>query len=342
MANTSPPIDNVETLKYVLEKGAKTGIHVKSCATVTVGMNGEEMTDMYALREAGAVGFTDDGKPIMDQGRMVAALSRSAVLGLPISLHEEDPRLIRTPGYNYSVRVSDGLGIEGADRAAEYEMIERDLKLMHHFRNTSAIMNIQHISTAEGVSLIRQYKKRLDHLHAEATPHHFTLTERDAIELGALAKMNPPLRTERDRQAIIEGFRDGTIDLIATDHAPHTTEEKARGLKEAPSGVIGLETALALAITELSRYGRLGADGIPISDLIKYMSYNPAQMYRLDAGVLCEGGPADIVVFDPREKWIVDENAFASKSKNSPFIGRELTGKVKFTICDGKVVYADQ
>ena len=343
MANTTPPIDNAATLKYVLEKGAKTGIHVKACATVTVGMKGEELTNMEALKKAGAIGFTDDGKPITNFGLLTKAISMSKYLKVPISLHEEDPRLIQTPGYNYSVRVSDGLGLKGADRAAEYEMIERDVQIMHYTHMTHASMNIQHVSTAEGVNIIRRYKQHpYGELHAEATPHHFTLTELDAIELGTMAKMNPPLRTEHDRQAIIEGLRDGTIDLIATDHAPHTAEEKGQGLAKAPSGVIGLETALGLAITELSRYGVLGSDGIPIQQIIECMSYNPARMYHLDAGVLREDGPADIVIFNPNEKWIVNENDFASKSKNSPFIGRELTGKVKFTICDGKIVYADR
>ncbi len=213
--------------------------------------------------------------------------------------------------------------------------MERDLKLA---LETGAHINIQHISAKESVELVRsamQYSAMQGrNIHAEATPHHFTLTEDAAIQYGTLAKMNPPLREEEDRLAIIAGLADGTIDIIATDHAPHTAEEKAKPITEAPSGIIGLETALSLGITVLVEGGYL-----TIKELLRKMSTNPAALYHLDAGYLAEGGPADIVLIDPKEKAVV--GSFASKASNSPFVGRELTGKVKVTICNGKVVYRD-
>ncbi len=340
MANTTPPIDNVETLEYVLEKGAETGIHVKACAALTVGMEGKELVDMPALVEAGAVGFSDDGKTIMDEKLLCKAMEMAAELGVPISLHEEDPRFITQPGFNDSSSVYFGLGISGASREAEYTMIKRDLKLA---AKTGATVNFQHISCMESVGLIRYFKEDYpSDVHAEVTPHHFSLTEDDAIKLGILAKMNPPLRTDADRKAIVWGICDGTLDLIATDHAPHSGEEKARGLVEAPSGVIGLETALALAITKLYEpIMGLTLSGDAYAKIIGLMSTNPARMYGFDGGWIEESAPADFVIFDPYEEWTVHVEEFASKSINSPFIGQKLKGKVKMTICDGEVVYWD-
>lgn len=332
MANTAPVIDNAEVLRYALNKGISTGINVYSCATITKGMNGETLTDFNALKAAGAVGFTDDGKPILDENLVRSAMEKARKLGMPISFHEEDPQYIDSPGYNRG-KASKHFGIGGADRQAEIAMIERDLRLAEE---TGATIDIQHISTKEGVELVRRYKA--PNIHAEATPHHFSLTEQAAIEQGTLAKMNPPLRTEEDRQAIIEGLRDGTIDMIVTDHAPHSEDEKRLPLTKAPSGIIGLETSLALGITNLVRPGHLS-----LEKLIELMTVGPAKVYGLGlpgvtAGKICLGGPADLVIFDPDEKWTVSSN-FASKSKNSPFIGQELYGKVKYTICHGKVVY---
>lgn len=209
--------------------------------------------------------------------------------------------------------------------------MERDLKLA---LETGALIDIQHVSAKETVELIRRAKKEGANIHAEACPHHFTLTEDAVIKYGTLAKMNPPLREEADRQAILQGLADGTIDLIATDHAPHTAEEKAKPVTDAPSGIIGLETALALGITVLVEGGFL-----TMRKLLALMSTNPAALYHLDAGYLAEGGPADIVLIDPTEEWI--PTAYASKSSNSPFTGWKLKGKVKKTICAGKVVYEE-
>lgn len=208
-------------------------------------------------------------------------------------------------------------------------MVERDLRIA---MEEEADLSIQHISTKEAVELVRQAKKKSNHIFAEAAPHHFTLTEEAVIRHGTLAKMNPPLREEEDRLAIIEGLRDGAIDMIATDHAPHSAEEKARPLTEAPSGIIGLETALSLGIRELVNQGYLS-----MMELIGKMSLAPAKLYHLDAGYLAEGGPADLMVFDSIREWVVKD--FASKATNSPFVGEKLPGVVNYTICGGKIVY---
>lgn len=328
MANTKPTVDNEETLKLVLEKGQQTDIRVTTCVNVTVGMKGERITDMEELAAKGAVGFTDDGIPLLNEDIVREAMERAARLDMPISFHEEDPRLIAENGINRG-KASEHFGIEGSPREAEIALIDRDLKLA---LETGACIDIQHISTAEGVELVRRAKRKGHNIHAEATPHHFTLTEEAVIQYGTLAKMNPPLRTEEDRQAIIRGLVDGTIDMIATDHAPHSEEEKAKPLTEAPSGIIGLETALPLGITELVQKGYL-----TMRQLLRLMSTNPAAMYHLDAGYLEEGGPADLVLIDTAAVTVPGN--YASKACNTPFTGWKLTGSVRKTICAGKVVY---
>lgn len=333
MANTKPVVDNVDTLKYVIEKGKKTDVKVYTCATVTKGMAGRELTDMDALLAGGAVGFTDDGIPIMDEALLERAMTKAAELNIPISLHEENPAFITNNGVNRGA-ASAYYGIDGSPREAEICLIRRDLEIA---LRTGAILNIQHISTKEGVELVREAKRKAsvagrNNIHAEATPHHFSLTEEAVIQHGTLAKMNPPLRGEADRQAIIEGLKDGTIDIIATDHAPHSKAEKDKPLIEAPSGIIGLETALALGVTKL-----VGENCLTIKQLIECMSTNPAKMYGLPAGTLSEGSAADLVIFDMNMSQII--NNFVSKSSNSPFIGQRLKGVVKYTIVDGVIVY---
>ncbi|MCQ2517141.1 MAG: dihydroorotase [Lachnospiraceae bacterium] len=329
MCNTKPPVDNVETLEYVLEKGRLTGIRVESCATVTVGMKGEELTDYAALVKAGAAGFTDDGIPIMDPEVLRKALLESKPFGKPVSLHEENRNLISENGINAG-EASLFYGVKGSPREAEISMIERDIDIL---RETGGIMNIQHISTAEGVELVRKGKKDgLTGLHAEATPQHFSLTEKALIEKGSFAKLNPPLRTEEDRLAVIEGLKDGTIDIIATDHAPHSAEEKAAEITKAPSGMTGLETALPLAVTHLVR-----ESGMKLIDVLAKFTVNPAAMYSFtDRGNLKEGYKADIVLFNPDEEIVVGD--FKSKAVNSPFTGEKLYGAVHFVICDGRVI----
>ena len=330
MANTKPAVDNAETLAYVRNKGKETGIHVYTCANVTMGLQGRELTDMEMLSAQGAAGFTDDGIPLMDERLLREALQRAAKCGKPVSLHEENPSLIKNNGVNAG-KAAAYYGIGGSPREAETSMVERDLRIAVE---EEADLSIQHISTKEAVDLVRRAKKKSSHIYAEAAPHHFTLTEEDVIRLGTLAKMNPPLREEEDRLAIIKGLQDGTIDMIATDHAPHSAEEKAKPITEAPSGIVGLETALSLGIREL-----VDKEYLSMMELIGKMSLAPARLYHLEAGYLKEGGPADLVVFDPKREWVVQD--FASKSANSPFVGETMPGVVSHTICGGKIVYME-
>ena len=330
MANTSPVIDSVPVLKELMEREALEDIHIFQAAAVSCGLKGEEMTSMKELAAAGACGFTDDGIPLKNAAFLYKAMEEAKALDIPISLHEEDPAFIETNGINHGP-VSDALGIYGSPSIAEESLVARDCLLA---LRSGAQVVIQHISSGQSVELVRTFKAMGANLHAEATPHHFTLTDEAVLKYGSLAKMNPPLRTEKDRLAIIEGLKDGTIDLIATDHAPHSTEEKSRPITQTPSGIIGLETSLALGITSLVRPGHL-----TLSQLIEKMTINPANLYHLPCGSVTEGKAADLVLFDPNEKWIPE--TYASKSSNSPFTGWELYGKVKYTICDGKIVYKD-
>ncbi len=330
MGNTKPAMDDPETIKDVLERAKKEKIRIYQVGNVTKELKGKELTDAGSLKTAGVVGLSDDGIPILDKDLLREAFEKAADLNLPVSLHEEDPQYIENNGINKGY-VSDELNIGGSDRMAEISMVERDIELAGE---TGATINIQHISTKEAVGLVRTARSKGLNIHAEASPHHFTLTEDAVLEYGTMAKMNPPLRTEEDRMAIISGLKDGTIDMIATDHAPHSSEEKAKPIKEAPSGIIGLETALALGITSLVDKGYL-----TISELLNRMSTGPAGLYGFEAGEIRMGSPADIVIFDPNEEWIVTD--FVSRSSNSPFINWRLKGKVKYTICGGEIVYKD-
>ena len=334
MANTKPPVDSEETVRYVLEEGKKTGIHVLPAACVSVGMKGQELTDMDALKAAGAVGFTDDGIPLMDQRLVRQAMLKAKELDVPLSFHEEDPAFISENGI-HAGEAAKALGIQGSPALAEDALVARDCMLALH---TGASVNIQHISSVNSVRMVKLAKELGADVTAEVTPHHFTLTESAVLEHGAMAKMTPPLRTEKDRLGIIEGIRDGSIDMIATDHAPHSAEEKAvEPVWKAPSGIIGLETALALAVTNLVKPGHL-----TMVQLMEKMSLNPAKLYRFDKGSVAEGADADLVIFDENERWTVTEDDIASKSHNTPFIGAELYGRVKYTICGGRIVYEDK
>lgn len=328
MANTKPVVDNPETLAYVLGRGKETGIHINSCVNVTVGMAGKTLTPMEQLAKCGAAGFTDDGIPLLDEGLVKEAMERARKLHKPISFHEENPERITNNGINAG-KAAEYYHIGGSPREAETDLVNRDLELA---LLTGAEVVIQHISSKEAVELVRKAKEKGAHVHAEATPHHFTLTQEAVIQKGTLAKMNPPLREEEDRLAIIEGIKDGTIDLIATDHAPHSREEKGKAITEAPSGIIGLETALSLGIKELVQKGYLSWP-----QLIHRMSTAPCELYGLCGGRIEEGGPADLVLFAPQETWVVSD--FVSKSSNSPFVGETLPGVVYYTICNGKIVY---
>ena len=329
MANTKPPADSPDLIRYILEEGKKTGIHVLAAACATVGMKGQQLTDMEALKAAGAAGFTDDGMPLLNGELARLAQEETARLDVPLSLHEEDPSFIRNNGIHCGSAAAQ-LGIYGSPAVAEDSLVARDCMIALH---TGASVNIQHMSSRFAVEAVRLAKRLGARVTAEVTPHHFTLTEDAVLRYGTLAKMNPPLRTEEDRQALIAGLQDGTIDMIATDHAPHSAEEKAKPLTEAPSGILGLETSLALGITELVDKGFL-----TLPQLMRKMSLNPARLYRLDCGRLEAGAPADLVLFDPEEEWTVE--GFHSKSSNSPFLGWKLKGRVHATICGGKIVYS--
>ena len=337
MCNTKPTVDNPETLDYVLNKGKQTDIKVESCSTVTYGLKGEKLTDFDEMIKHGAVGFTDDGIPLMDENLLREAFRKAK--DYPVSLHEEDKTLIKNNGINHG-KASEHYGVYGSPREAEISLIGRDLQIA---LEEGGMIDVQHISSKEGVALVREALKKdlstqsVRHIHAEATPQHFSLTEDALIIKGTLGKLNPPFREEADRLAIIEGLKDGTIDLIATDHAPHAAEEKARSITEAPSGMIGLETAFALAVTHL-----VNEAGMSLSDVVSKITINPAKLYKFDRGTLGAGKPADITIADISEKWIVSEDDFKSKSHNSPFIGEELTGRIKYTICDGRIVYSNK
>ena len=331
MANTSPVVDSVPVLDDILRRAGDEKIRICQAGSVSRGLKGEELADMQSMKEVGACGFTDDGISIRSAAFLYRAMQEAARLGVPISLHEEDPSFIKNNGINHGP-VSEKLGIFGSPAIAEESLVARDCMLA---LRSGADTVIQHISSARSVELVRIFKGLGAKLHAEATPHHFTLTEDAVLQYGTLAKMNPPLRTEADRQAIIRGLADGTIDIIATDHAPHSAEEKGRSLTAAPSGIIGLETSLALGITSLVRPGHLS-----MTDLLKKMTVNPARLYHLPYGEITEGRSADLVLFDPEEKWTPD--SYLSLSSNSPFTGWELYGKVKMTICGGTVVYSDE
>ena len=330
MANTKPPVDSVDTLTDILARGQDLPVHLYSCANVTKEMKGKELCDLEALAACGAAGFTDDGVPVMDSALLTEALKTAKRLDLPVSLHEEDKSYITENGINGGGRAAEALGLTGSPREAEYTLIARDIEIAAAL---DAPLCIQHISTEEGVEYVRRVRGEHPSIHAEATPHHFSLTEDAILTKGTLAKVNPPLRTERDRMAVIRGLMDGTIDLIATDHAPHAPYEKEKPFVEAPSGMIGLETALSLAILNLVQPGYL-----TMQKMLACLTCNPADFYHLPAGRIEIGAPADLTVFDPDEEWIVPSE-FASRSCNSPFIGEKLPGVVHFTLKDGEVVY---
>lgn len=328
MANTSPVVDSLPVLQDILTRAAKEDIHIYQAASVSCGLKGKDLTAMEELKEAGACGFTDDGIPLLDAKFCYEAMEKAAALDVPISLHEEDPAFITNNGINRG-KVSEELGIGGSPAVAEEVLTARDCMMALH---TGADTVIQHISSGNSVAMVRTAKAMGARMHAEATPHHFTLNHEAVLKYGTLAKMNPPLRAEDDRLAIIEGLKDGTIDLIATDHAPHSMEEKSRELTKAPSGIIGLETSLSLGITSLVEPGYL-----TLPELLEKMTINPARLYKLPAGRMEINAPGDLVLFDPEETWTPEE--FASKSCNTPFKGIPLKGKIHYTICNGKIVY---
>jgi len=331
MPNTRPAADSAETVEYILRKAKDAPVKVLPYGAVSVGQLGQELTDFAALRAAGAVALSDDGSSIQNADLMRRALQRAREYGLFIISHCEDSALAGNFAVNEG-SVSRELGLQGRPAIAEEIMVARDVMIASE---TDARVHIAHVSTAASVEIIRKAKAAGIRVTAETCPHYFSLTEDEVLRQGPLARMNPPLRTAYDVEAIIAGLSDGTLDAIATDHAPHSIQEKALPLDEAPSGIIGLETSLALALTFLYRAGKLSLDGI-----VALMSAKPARILGIDAGRLAVGAPADIVVFDPDEEWTVVPEKFRSKARNTPFTGMKLWGRVKYTICNGQVVYS--
>lgn len=330
MANTNPTISSLETLQKVLTSAAKEAIHVHTVATITKEFDGENLTDFASLLEHGAVAFSDDGIPLTNAGVVRKAMKLAKKYDVLLSLHEEDPNLNGVLGLNEQV-AEKHFHVCGATGVAEYSMVARDVMIAYE---TDARVHIQHLSKAESVKVVEFAQSLGANVTAEAAPQHFSRTEDLLLTKGADAKMNPPLRLESDRLAVIEGLKSGVISVIATDHAPHHADEKnVDDLTKAPSGMTGLETSLSLGLTYLVEAGHLS-----LLELLEKMTINPAKLYGLQAGYLAENGPADLVIFDPKADRVVSAD-FASKAGNSPFVGDQLKGQIHYTICDGKIVY---
>ena len=334
MPNTKPVADCPEIIAGILDRAQSgSGVRVLPIGAISVGERGERCADFAALKMAGAVALSDDGVPVMRAVLMREALQRAKDCGLPLLCHEEDGEMVR----NYAVnegKISRQLGIPGRPAIAEELMVARDGLLS---LETGVPVHFCHISTAGSVNIIRRLKAVGAAVTCETCPQYFTLTEDTILERGSLARVNPPLRTAADVAAIVEGLRDGTIDCIATDHAPHAAEEKARPLTEAPSGMVGLETALAITLTQLYHSGAM-----ELTEILQKMTAGPAQLLNLPCGKLAVGAVADLTLFDLNEKWTIDPVNFRSKGRNTPFAGWSVQGKVKYTLVGGRVIYRDQ
>lgn len=331
MPNTIPTVDSAETVKYILGKAKEADSKVYVAASITKGLKSQEPTDLEELRAAGAAGLSDDGRPVENTRFLSEAMKKAPKLGMTVVAHCEDLFLADGGKINEG-EVSEALGVKGIPASAEDCGTAREIALA---AAENVPVHICHVSTKTSVALVRDAKKRGVRVTAETAPHYFSLTEQELLKRDADYRMNPPLRTAEDVKAVIEGLRDGTLDAIATDHAPHTPEEKADFLS-APNGSIGMETSFAVANTYLVKTGLLSFE-----ELIRKMSVNPAKILGINAGTLGAGSPADIALIAPDEQWTVDVNKLHGKSKNTPFKGKTLTGKVKMTLLDGKVVYKD-
>ncbi len=332
MPNTKPVIDSAETVAYILEKAKGASARVYPVAAITQGMTGQQLSDFAALRAAGAAAVSDDGRPVENAALMKKAMELCAGLGLPVASHCEDLHIIGKGIMNEGA-VSRKLGVPGMDRSSEDSVTAREIALA---AATGARVHICHVSTRGAVAFLRDAKARNIPVTAETAPHYFMLTEQLLKKRDANCRMNPPLREEADRLAILEAVRDGVIDVIATDHAPHSPEEKS-GFETAPNGVVGLETSFAACVTGLVEPGML-----TLYELIERMSTKPAELMKLPGGTLKLGAAADLFLFAPDERWVVEPEKFFSKGKNTPFAGMTLTGRVKYTFLGGKLVYQDK
>ncbi len=330
MPNTKPTPDSAIILQKIIEEAKKVNLcNILPYASVTKGEKGEELVDFEELKKAGAIAFSDDGMPVVNSKMMREAILEADKLGTFVASHCEEKSV--AAGTINSGKVAEQLGVEGVLPEAEEIMAAREIVIAetNHVR-----AHICHISTKTTKDMVRDAKKRGVKITCETCPHYFTFTVEEVLKSGVNAKMNPPLREEKDRQAIIEGLKEGTIDAIITDHAPHAEEEKNKGLKEAPNGIIGFETALSAEIMNLIDTGDLD-----YLDLVRLTSYQPAQLLKIDRGSIEVGKVADITIFDPNEEYTYTKEMIVSKSKNSPFIGKKLKGRVQYTIVGGRVVY---
>ncbi|MFH1841753.1 MAG: dihydroorotase [bacterium] len=331
MPNTEPPIDNPGLIRYIIDRGQEAGLcRVFPTGAISAGRDGKALAEFGAMIEAGAVGFTDDGSPVTHGGLMSNALKYARMLSVPIITHAEDPTLVGN-GVMHSGYWATRLGLPGMPRAGEDSAIFRDVELA---RASGGHLHVAHVSTQGAVEIIRRAKAEGVNVTAEATPHHFALDHSRCRNYSPLFKMNPPLRETEDMAAVAEGLADGTIDCIATDHAPHTNTEKELQFDQAPFGVIGLETALAAGITYLVKDGRMD-----LGQLIDRMSESPARLAHLPVGKLEEGAEADFILFDPDATWTVAATGFHSRSRNSAFIGETLTGQVVATFLRGRLTF---
>ena len=330
MPNTKPVIDNKSIVEYIHAKTKEAGlVKVLPIGAVTKGQVGRELADIGGMMEAGICGISEDGKTIMDKDLMAKALKTGNELDLIMFSHCEDHDLVRDGVMNAGKR-ADELGLKGISDESEEVIVDRDIELAI---KANAKLHLCHLSTKGSVEILRKAKKRSDNITAEVCPHHFTLTD-DIVTLeDTNTKMNPPLRTHKDIEEIKKGLKDGTIDVIATDHAPHHVDEKNMGYEKAPFGIVGLETAVALTITEL-----VDRDILTPMEMVEKLSANPAKILGIEAGELGIGKPADITIIDPNEEYKINVNDFVSKGKNSPFHGKKVRGRVKYTIVEGKII----
>jgi dihydroorotase len=331
MPNTVPVNDSAEITRWM--QGAERGavVNVFPIAAATMGSMGEALTDFADLKKAGAVAVSDDGKPILDDGLMHDALRTAAKLNIPVVQHAEDTRMTNGCPMNAGP-TAFRLGLRGMPNTAESNVVERDIALAHE---TKGHIHVAHLSTREALRAVRDAKKAGVNVTCEVTPHHFTLIDENIGEFNPRYKMNPPLRSTADRDALIEGILDRTIDAIATDHAPHAYHEKQVEFDRAAFGIIGLETALAIAVTVLHHHFKL-----PLWRIVELLSSNPARIFGLSGrGSLSQGSQADVAIFDPREKWTFDTFQSKSKSRNTPYDGWSFTGRTMVTVVDGKMVY---
>ncbi|MBA3258219.1 MAG: dihydroorotase [Gemmatimonadales bacterium] len=331
MPNTDPVTDNQAAVGFIVSQAQRAGkARVYPIGAISLAQKGQQLAEFGELVGAGAVAVSDDGKPVASSHLMRTALEYARTFGIPVADHCEDPTL-SAGGAMHEGLVSTRLGLKGIPAAAEEIMVARDILLAEH---TGGHVHLCHMSTRGSVELIRRGKEKGIRVTAEACPHHFALTHEACEGYNTNAKMNPPLREPEDREAIRQGLSDGTIDVICTDHAPHHYDAKEREFDDAPNGIIGLETALGLALTELVESGLL-----TLPTLIQRMSVMPARIFGLPGGTLAPGAAADVVILDPAERWVVEPAEFFSKSRNTPFAGRELRGRAAATIVRGHIVY---